>query len=127
MGAMLKIFALTSDLKRHDHVVDPFDIDTISCDFNKGEEGDVQKNGLNGRTMIDTKSSNRISIETGIKGKVLFILVDPTFKNPYSIKGINGALILHTAYKMHFNDENKFAQYVLGKGGTLPEPIGDMD
>ena len=127
MGAMLKVLALTTDLTKHEYIVDPMEIDIISCDFNEVKDGDVKEGGLKGRVVIDTMSSNRISIGTGTDGKVLSILVNPKFENPYSIKGVKGALILYTAYKMHFDDEEKFAQYVLGKGGKLPEPIGNMD
>jgi len=121
MGAMLKILSNIDDKERED-IVDMEDIDTIQCAYH-ANGNDVKEDGLKGRVVIDTKSSNRINFDTGVKGKILFIIINPNFANPNTIlafKGIGGLPVIRTAYHMYFNSEDKFSQYMLGKGGYVP-------
>lgn len=126
MGAMLKILSLI-DGKKRENIVNIEDIDTVECAFHKNGN-DVKEHGLKGRVMIDTRSSNRISLDTGVKGTILFIIINPAFRKPHTIlafQGINGISVIRTAHQMYFDNEEKFSQYVLGKGGYVPSQTND--
>jgi len=123
MGAMLKIAALI-DGNEFDSVVEMSEIDTVQCAYHSSND-DIKEVGRRGKVMIDTKSSNRISVDTGVGGEVIFALADPNFKNSYAVRGIDGILMLRTTYHMCFNSEERFSQYVLGKGGYVPSNTDD--
>jgi len=121
MGAMLRVLVSSTNGSKSEYGIEALEIDTVECHYFNEQPGDTPENGKLGKVVINTKSGNSISIDTGKKGSVTFIFVNLKFKSPYAFKGINGALILHTAGEAHLNDEKSFSQYVLSKGGFVPK------
>ncbi len=125
MGAILRVLAVTG--KAHEGVVEMDNIDTVTCEFNDSKPGDVGRGDRKGRITINTKYGNDFSFNTGVDGIVKAFIVDQSNSIMFGIDGIDGALIIHTAYCVHREDEKKFSQYLLGKGGYVPSEHDDTD
>jgi len=123
MGAMLKIVALING-KTSECSVELDCVDIVQCNYHKDSD-DIIEVGRRGKLIIDTTSSNRISIDTGVQGKILCILADTKLEAPIYYKGIDGVLKMYTGWKLYSRSKENFLQYILGKGGFVPSKQND--